>query len=259
MINIEFHKRPLSKAILKRDLEYVIQYAFFYDEVIDQRIIVVDDDKTSANRLQILANLEYNGKIYHIPKINGGLILNNIKDKVKKNEELSEYEQYVFSILPLTNHCYNDEKKLVEEICNMTQELNISEENRDAITLCQMILIELYIDDDSKKKELMEVITMTTSYIEKYERERMEQLTQQVTQQVTEQVTEQVTQQVTEQITERERKKAEQMINNERKRANAAEKAKNTAEKLLKEVVENKNNKIDEKILKQILLVTTKM
>ena len=199
-----------------------------------------------------MPDFEYRGKIYYIPEINGRLILNNIKDKLKKNEELSEYEQYVFSILPLTNHGYNDEEKLVEELCNMTPKLNISEENRDAITLCQMILIDLYINDDSKKKELMEVITMTTSYIEKFERERMEQITQQVTQQVTEQVTQEITQQVTQEITEKERKKAEQMINNERKRAD-------NAERLLKEVVENKNNKIDKKTLKQILLVTANM
>ena len=44
---------------------------------------------------------------------------------METNQEPSEYEQYVFSILPLTNHQYNDEEQLMRELCSITPKLNI--------------------------------------------------------------------------------------------------------------------------------------
>lgn len=162
LINIAFHNQPVSKDHLMRDLEYAVKYRFFYGEVIDQRIIVLDYNKKSIDKLQIMPDLEYNGKLYYIPEINGKSILNNIKDKVEKNKELSEYEQYIFSILPLTNHGYDDEEMLMEELCIITPKLNIPKENREAISLCQMVLLELYINDYYRKKELQDIITIPT-------------------------------------------------------------------------------------------------
>jgi hypothetical protein len=96
-------------------------------------------------------------------------VLNNIRNKLENNQEPSEYEQYVFSILPLTNHQYDDDEQLMKEICSITPKLNISEKNRESINLCHMILVEICVHDEFLKEELYGVISMTTTYIEKRE------------------------------------------------------------------------------------------
>ena len=85
-VNIEFHKQPLSRAHLSRDFEYVIQYFFFYDEPIDQKIVVIDNDRKSIDRLQIMPDLEYKGKLFYVPNFDGKKVLNNINKTVQINK-----------------------------------------------------------------------------------------------------------------------------------------------------------------------------
>lgn len=57
-VNVEFHKQALSKSHLNRDFEYVIQCYLFYDRVIDQKIIVMNTDRKSVEKIQIMPDLE---------------------------------------------------------------------------------------------------------------------------------------------------------------------------------------------------------
>ena len=168
-INIEFHKQPLSKSHLNRDFEYVLQCYFHYGETMDQKIVILDKDRKSIDKLQILKNLEYNAQCYFTPEVDGATILNNIKDKIVDNETLTDYEQYVFSILPLTNHGHDNVEKLVEELCHLTEKLNIPEKNKEAIAFCQMILVDLFVNDKNLQEKLLDVIRMTSSCIEERE------------------------------------------------------------------------------------------
>ena len=168
-INIEFHKQPLSKSHLNRDFEYVLQCYFHYGKTMDQKIVILDKDRKSIDKLQILKNLEYNAQCYFTPEVDGATILNNIKDKIVDNETLTDYEQYVFSILPLTNHGHDNVEKLVEELCHLTEKLNIPEKNKEAIAFCQMILVDLFVNDKNLQEKLLDVIRMTSSCIEERE------------------------------------------------------------------------------------------
>jgi len=168
-VNIEFHKQALSKSQLDRDFEYVVECYLFYDKTIDQRIVVLDNKRKSIEKLQIMPDLEYKAKYHSIQEIDGATTLNNIKNKIKNNLELDDYEQYVFSILPLTNHGHDNEEQLVKELCYLNKKLNISEKNREAIALCQLIQIELFVNDEELENELMDVIAMTSSCIERRE------------------------------------------------------------------------------------------
>ena len=53
-VNVEFHKQALSKSHLDRDFEYVVQCYLFYDRIIDQKIIVMDKDRKSIEKIQIM-------------------------------------------------------------------------------------------------------------------------------------------------------------------------------------------------------------
>lgn len=48
---------------------------------------------------------------------------------------------------------------------DFTSKLDISEQDRDSICLCQMILVELFVNDEFLIDELLGVITMTSSHI----------------------------------------------------------------------------------------------
>ena len=85
-VNVEFHKQALSKSHLDRDFEYVVQCYLFYDRIIDQKIIVMDKDRKSIEKIQIMPDLEYKAKYYFIPDIDGATILNNIKTKPKSTK-----------------------------------------------------------------------------------------------------------------------------------------------------------------------------
>ena len=169
-VNIEFHKQPLSKSHLTRDFKYVMDAYFFYEEIIDQRIIVVDNDRKSVDRLHVMPNWDYVAKYHILPDIDGATVLNTIKNKVENNSELEEDEKYVFSILPLTNHDYDNEDQLIKELCELTPELNISEKDKGRIWLCQLILVDLIVDDEDLAEELMETITMSYSRLERREK-----------------------------------------------------------------------------------------
>ena len=236
-VNIEFHKQPLSKAHLSRDFEYVIQYFFFYDEPIDQKIVVIDNDRKSIDRLQIMPDLEYKGKLFYVPNFDGKKVLNNIKNKIKNEETPTEDELYIFSILPLTNHGYADEEELMKELCNLTPELKISEKNREYISLCHMILVELFVEDDYLKEELVKVITMTSSYIERRENELKHRI----------------------KVAEQEVKAAEQEVKVAKQDANVAIEEASIAKELLKEIAEDDDVKLNDAMMKKILSVTSKM
>ena len=68
-INIEFHKRPLSKAMLDRNLEYIVNCYISYDAPLDQKILIIDDNRTSVKKIQIIPGFEYEGKYHYFPDI----------------------------------------------------------------------------------------------------------------------------------------------------------------------------------------------
>ena len=255
-VNIEFHKQPLAKYHLARDFEYVVQYFFFYGEIIDQRIVVVDKERKSVDKLQIMPDLEYKGKIDYVEGLDGQIVLNTIKDKIKNNQVPNELELFIFSILPITDHDFDDEEKLMEELCNLTPQLNISEEDRDAIVFCQMILIELCVNDDYLKEKLLGVINMTSSFIQNRENALKRRIV------VAEQTALNERQRAddAELTASNERQRAddaELTASNERQRADAEKKRADATEEILKEIVENNDIEFNKETMKKISSVTT--
>ncbi len=269
-VNIEFHKQPLTKAHLDRDFEYVVGCYFHYGETMDQRIIILDDSRKSVEKLQILSNLVYEAPFYYASQIDGATVLNIIKNKTEYNEKLTDYEQYVFSILPLTNHGHDNVEKLVEELCKLTKKLNISEKNKEAIALCQMILVDIFVNDDALKEELIGVITMTSSYIE----ERENKLKRLVEQEAKKAEQEAKKAELEAKKAEQEAKKAEyerekrlkaeqefEMVRKQemQKRITAEEKLKKIDRIIKGDANRLKNNKIDQKTIQKILAITSKI
>ena len=244
-INIEFHKQPLSKSHLNRDFEYVLQCYFHYGKTMDQKIVILDKDRKSIDKLQILKNLEYNAQCYFTPEVDGATILNNIKDKIVDNETLTDYEQYVFSILPLTNHGHDNVEKLVEELCHLTEKLNIPEKNKEAIAFCQMILVDLFVNDKNLQEKLLDVIRMTSSCIEEREN-RLRNIAEKEKQK-------RIKAEKNEKQEKQKRIKAEKNEKQEKQKRIKAEKRINEVNTILKE------NRHNQKTIQKILAIISKI
>lgn len=222
-VNIEFHKQPLSKSTLDRDFEYVVNCYLFYGEIIDQKIVVMDKNKKSIEKIQITPNLEFKGDYYYVSDIDGQEVLNTIKHKIKTNTELNDYEQYIFSIFPLTRHDFDNDDELMEELCNLTSHLNIPEKNRETICLIQVILLDLFVHNQELKNQLYKVITMTSTFIEKHENDLKQRI----------------------EIAENKRKAAEKERKTAVKEKKVAEKERKAAEKIALDA-QNENRELKE-------------
>ena len=245
-VNIEFHKQPLSKSHLDRDFEYVVQCYLFYGETIEQKIVVVDDNRKSIEKINVTPNYPYYGNYFYMPDIDGCEVLNSIKYKLKNNQEPTEYEQYIFSILPLTNHHFFDEEQLMKELCSITPKLKVSEKNREVINLCHMILIELFVRDEFVKKELYDVVTMTMTYIEK----RENKLKQDVK-----------TANERADAAEKELDNKNRELNSKNRELNSKNRELDNRNNLLKEIVSNMDSdgKLNQSTMKKLLSVISKL
>ncbi|MBR0371898.1 MAG: hypothetical protein IJH63_14490 [Methanobrevibacter sp.] len=252
-INIEFHKQPLSKSHLNRDFEYVLQCYFHYGETMDQKIVILDNDRKSVDKLQILKNLEYKADCYFTPEIDGATTLNIIKDKTMNNKILTDYEQYVFSILPLTNHGHDNVEKLVEELCHLTKELNIPEKNREAIAFCQMILVDIFVNNTTLKDKLMDVIRMTSSYIEEREN-RLRNISKEETLKAEKRAEKEKQKRI--QAEQKTMQAEQKTMQAEEKQIQAEEKLKEI-ETIIKENTNDQKNQLNKKTIQKILAITS--
>ena len=125
----------------------------------------------------------------------------------------------------------------MKELCELTPKLKISEKNMEYISLCHMVLVELFVDDEFLKEKLIKVITMTSSYIERRENELKHRI----------------------KVAEQEVKTAEQEVRVAKQDANAAIEEASIAKELLKEIAEDDNVKLNDAMMKKILSVTSKM
>ena len=107
---------------------------------------------------------------------------------------------------------------------------NIPEKNRESIALCQCIQIELFVNDEELENELMDVIAMTSSCIERRENKLKNAL-------------------------KKAQKEAEEKVHQ------AELKAEQDKQNILKEIVDNvdENGKLNPKTLEKILAITSKI
>ena len=107
-----------------------------------------------------------------------------------------------------------------------------------------MVLVELFADDDFLKGKLIKLITMTSSYIERRENELKHRI----------KVAEQEVK-----AAEQEVKAAEQEVKVAKQDANVAIEEASIAKELLMEIAEDDDVKLNDALMKKILLVTSKM
>ncbi len=130
-VNIEFHKQPLSKSQLDRDFEYVVDCYMFYGETVEQRIVVVDNNQKSVEKIDITPKFSYYGNYFYnnqksvekiditpkfsyygnyfyVPDIGGCEVLNNIKGFVNKSFDCFNYFfNLTFSLIIYSKICFN--------------------------------------------------------------------------------------------------------------------------------------------------------
>ena len=67
-------------------------------------------------------------------------LINNIMDKLNNNIELTDEDAYLFSVLPFTSH-EMDTVALIEHLCYLVNDIEISKEHRYIIKLYQILWV----------------------------------------------------------------------------------------------------------------------
>ena len=95
-------------------------------------------------------------------KLNGEEYLNNIKNKVENEKELTIEDCAIIENIPDMKNS-QEESIIVEQLCNFIKNAKISDNNRIKLQSTMWLNIDYYVKDENKRKELMEMIKVSES------------------------------------------------------------------------------------------------
>ncbi|WP_458404026.1 hypothetical protein [Methanobrevibacter sp.] len=172
-IIFEFHSSPLDEAKLLRNFQYLANFRVRVKFPVAMHIMSTEKIKKSLKSIAITPDWDFAPDFHFTIDLNGDEILNSIKSKIENNIDITDDDAYLFSILPFTKH----EKYTVDwicELCYFINEVEISEEHKYIIKLCQILWVHALIKDKNLSEELIDVIKMRSNFIQEYERNLVE-------------------------------------------------------------------------------------
>lgn len=200
IIIIEGQKKVLKEQDFSRYYGYFKDtYCGYYKEV---KFIIAC--LSEGNNLKILMTEEhicFKPTVIEFKKIDGGEYLKGLRNKFKKQEELSHNECGILVHLPLCKLPISEEE-YVREICGYIKEYGcISEDEKNTIVPAMYLNIKHYIESQYEQEKLLEAINVLR-YCENGLDRKIRLAREDEARKVTEQVTNEVTKQVTNEVTE---------------------------------------------------------
>lgn len=172
-IIFEFHSSPLDEAKLLRNFQYLANFRVRVKFPVAMNIVSTERIKKSLKSIAITPDWDFAPDFYFTIDLNGDEILNSIKYKIENNIDITDEDAYLFSILPFTKY----EKDTVDwicELCYLINDVEISQEHKYIIKLCQILWVHALIKSENLSKELIAVIKMKSNFIQEYERNLVE-------------------------------------------------------------------------------------
>ena len=136
---------------------------------------------STANKAKRKVTYRINEESQHIinlevlTTINGDQLYNNIKNKHKNNEKLTEEDIANLSLIPLMKTKEPIDKTILK-ICKLTNNLKIKQEDLDYLKQSQKILTERYVKEDKIKKAIQKEIKMVTDLFKWVDKETKAEL-----------------------------------------------------------------------------------
>lgn len=121
-------------------------------------LVVYSSDITNASTYLDCGSIKYNVEAFYMKNLDGDNKLNNIKNKVNNNIELTEQDIMTLSFIPLMNSKKSKSEITLESI-EVANEIKTYKDKNN----CLMLLYALFdkFGDDLSKMRFKEVVTMT--------------------------------------------------------------------------------------------------
>ena len=168
-IDFEFHKTNTTEEIILRNIQYAVNFRLEKKEYIKSYVISLADAKRSIKKAKIGPDLEIEIPFIFFKDYNGDEILKNIKNKIEKHINIDEYDLFNLILIPFMKHEKSD-YEITKELIYLVNEMELKEEQQYQIKACQIILVDIFIPKNEKKK-MIKVVNMGSEFLENYEKE----------------------------------------------------------------------------------------
>lgn len=168
IIEYEFHSDPLSQSTILRNYQYAIDLRVEVDKPVKPHIVSLDAKKNPIPKVEIFPGVFTDPEVTYLIDINSKKVLNSTTNKLDKCIELDYLDTYNLGLIPFFKY-----RKIREEILSyiyhFINKINLSEEFKYIINLCQILSVRAIFTDD-EQLELIGVIKIGSSFIETYEK-----------------------------------------------------------------------------------------
>lgn len=183
-IEYEFHSGPVSPKTVIRNYQYAIDLRAEVDNPVKPYIVSLDPQKNPIPKVEIFPGVFTSPDVTYLIDIDGEKVLNNIKNKLNKQIELDYMDAYYLALMPYFRH-EKSQKEMLRYMCHFINRINISQELKYIIKLCQILSVRALFTDDEQEKYLG-VIKMGSTYIDNYEKNLIKNETRKIAQKMKE-------------------------------------------------------------------------
>ncbi|WP_407416222.1 hypothetical protein [Methanobrevibacter sp.] len=158
--NIECESSSITYNTLDKTWNYAKNLICKYDNDIYTLIIALAENNKFSEKH--IGTTIHKPIILEMKKLDGNEHLNNIKKKLNNNKELTSHDCAIIETIPDMKNTQKPDI-VIEELCNIIKNGKITAENRSKLQATMWLNIDYYIKNQTKRKELMEMIDVKKS------------------------------------------------------------------------------------------------
>ena len=158
--NIEGETQSVNEKTINKTWKYIKELMCKYENDIYSIIIAFSENNNVP--IKKIGSIKFQAILCEMKKLNGEEYLNNIKNKLENEKELTIEDCAIIENIPDMKNT-QDESIIVEQLCNIIKNAKISDNNRIKLQSTMWLNIDYYVKDENKRKELMEMIKVSES------------------------------------------------------------------------------------------------
>ena len=159
-LHYEHFSKNLSYYDIDRTLNYDVELHMENDEALVDSIIISTGDSSKSKTSVKYSNFNSYApaKVLFLKDYDGDKRLNNLRNNIKNNNELTSFDGLDIMLIPFFNTTM-DSEEVVIELCKLANEIpNLTEKQEDRLFWGLWLTTEIFIPDE---KKLEKVRTMT--------------------------------------------------------------------------------------------------
>lgn len=170
IINIEFQTNLPNSEDYFRFYIYASNLHVNYKKKV-KTIILCTENIKNETYVYNFGKGNYEFILKSLKNYNGDKKLKIIKKKIINNKEINNKDLAILLLIPYMNSI-NIAETLFEKVCQITNNIKTDSLNKNILKASQITLLEKFIKNKSKQKEIMEIITMNSELLNEFIEEK---------------------------------------------------------------------------------------